>query len=146
MHPRTALTLTMLLGGAMLLQACATVPAAPPTPPTMAYFVVPCGTPGAIEAAAAVSATQPVTVAGGSTALAGAAPVCVVAAVVPPRYAVSRYYPGRRSAWDYPGGYLGRPYFGSAFLSYGAGHRSGHGGGGHHGGGHGGGHHGGGRH
>jgi uncharacterized membrane protein YgcG len=112
-----------------------------PTPPPFVYYVVPCGSPGAIAATPALSPSadpaQPVEA------------VCVVPVATgagpPPRPRYSSY------AYD-PWGpsYYSRPYYGSFGLSFfsgghggghfGGGHSSfGHGGGGHFGGGHGGG-------
>lgn len=112
-----------------------------PTPPPFVYYVVPCGSPGAISATPALDPTA-------DPALPVEA-VCVVPVATgagpPPRPRYSHY------AYD-PWGpsYFSRPSYGSFGLSIfsgghggghlGGGHPSfGHGGGGHFGGGHGGG-------
>ncbi|WP_293382042.1 hypothetical protein [Phenylobacterium sp. SCN 70-31] len=132
-----------------MLGACATYPQAPQR---IAYYVVPCDTPGAIltgapaslpSIATAPGEAAPSDIAAGASAGAAppSAPVCIVAATRPPAYASSRYYPS---------GYYGRSYYARpVFSAFGFGHYGGgsSGGGGHRGGGHGaGGHHGGGRH
>lgn len=113
-----------------------------PTPPPFVYYVVPCGSPGAIAATPALDPSA-------DPAL-PVEPVCVVPVATgagpPPRPRYSSY------AYD-PWGpsYYSRPFYGSFGLSifsgghhggghFGGGHSSfGHGGGGHFGGGHGGG-------
>lgn len=130
-----------------MLGACATYP---PAQQRIAYYVVPCDTPGAIVTGAPASspsiAPAPVEAApsgNAARASAGAAPpppVCIVAAMRAPAYASSRYYPS---------GYYGRSYYARPVSSFGFGYYGGgsHGGGSHRGGAHGGGgHHGGRRH
>ena len=135
----------ILVTAAGLLGACASFP---PPQPKLAYYVVPCDTPGAIRtgappagrtegpAATPAAASQPTPEGDNASP-----PVCIVAATQPPPYASSRYYAS---------GYYGRSYYARpVFRSVGFGYYGGgsHGGGGHRGGGHGaGGHHGGGRH
>lgn len=111
-----------VLSGSALLGGCSSVP----TPaPQVAYFVVPCGTPGAIQTGSAPDSAAPHGVSVPATP-------CIVAAAVPPAHATSRYYP----RGYYGGRYFGRPWYGSLGLSFGH-HGGGHGGRRHHGGGHG---------
>lgn len=116
-------------GSAALLGGCSTGRYAP----RYSYYRVPCTTPGAVlaqpmglEAGPAAPGPPPAASSVPAADPAGAVPTCVIAV------SAADY---RRA---YPGGYYGRPYFGSFGLGLGFG--GGHFGGGHFGGGHFGGH------
>jgi hypothetical protein len=110
-----------------LLGGCATTA----YPPRYAYYRVPCNTPGAVVA-------EPIDSQAAAPSAANVPPTCVVA--------ISDASYGRGYSSYYPGGYYGRPYYGSIGIGIGLGsihHHDlggGHFGGGHFGGGHGGSH------
>lgn len=120
---------------ATLLSGCASL-AGPQ--PGYAYFVVPCETPGAIRTGPAASnsegplpQTGPSELQDPTRAAEAKAPVCVVAARLPPAYASGRYYP----SGYFDGRYYGRPFYSLGAGYYRGGHVTTHRGSGHHGGG-----------
>jgi hypothetical protein len=139
MTTRTFGLMTLGLSSAALLGGCMTT-----SPPRLAYFRVPCDTPGAVVATPiALEPGQGTGNAGGAASSAVPAAsaktdspaTCVVAVADASSGYRGSYYSGR--------GYYGRPYFGSVgfgfgFGSHGGGHRNS---GGHHPSGHGSRHH-----